>query len=65
MYSSLIKQLIAILLTEMPEYHAQAAQVEKTERAQRELLRALMNVPAAPALGRVSADAGCAAVRRA
>ena len=44
MYSSLIKQLIAILLAEMPEYRAQAAQVENTEKAQRELLRALMNV---------------------
>lgn len=44
MYSSLIKQLIAILLAEMPEYRAQAAQVEETQEAQRELLRALMNV---------------------
>ena len=41
---SLIQQLIDLLLTEMPEYYAQAAQVEKTEKAQRELLRALMNV---------------------
>ena len=40
----LIKQLIDILIAEMPEYRAQAAQVENTERAQRELLRALMNV---------------------
>ena len=40
----LIKQLIDILIAEMPEYRAQAAQVEKTEKAQRELLRALMNV---------------------
>ena len=44
MYSSLIKQLIAILLAEMSEYRAQAAQVEETQEAQRELLRALMNV---------------------
>ena len=44
MYSSLIKQLIDILIAEMPEYRAQATQVEKTEKAQRELLRALMNV---------------------
>lgn len=44
MYSSLIKQLIAILIAEMPEYRAQAAQVEETQEAQRELLRALMNV---------------------
>lgn len=40
----LIKQLIDILLSELPEYRAQSAQVENTERAQRELLRALMNV---------------------
>lgn len=44
MYSALIKQLIAILIAEMPEYRAQAAQVEETQEAQRELLRALMNV---------------------
>ena len=41
---SLIQKLNAILLSELPEYHAQAAQVENTEKAQRELLRALMNV---------------------
>ena len=41
---SLIQKLNEILLAEQPAYHAQAAQVEKTEKAQRELLRALMNV---------------------
>lgn len=41
---SLIQKLNAILLSEQPAYRAQAAQVENTERAQRELLRALMNV---------------------
>ncbi|GAA0214118.1 protein-ADP-ribose hydrolase [Selenomonas dianae] len=41
---SLIQKLNAILLSELPEYRAQSAQVENTERAQRELLRALMNV---------------------
>ena len=41
---SLIKQLIDILLTEMPEYRAQAAQVAAEQTAQRSLLRALMNV---------------------
>ena len=41
---SLIQKLNEILLAEQPAYRAQAAQVEKTERAQRELLRALMNV---------------------
>nr|WP_314806819.1 protein-ADP-ribose hydrolase [uncultured Selenomonas sp.] len=41
---SLIQKLNEILLAEQPVYRTQAAQVEKTERAQRELLRALMNV---------------------
>ena len=41
---SLIKQLTDILLAEMPEYRAQAAKVAEEQKAQRELLRALMNV---------------------
>ena len=41
---SLIQKLNEILLAEQPAYRAQAAQVENTEKAQRELLRALMNV---------------------
>ena len=41
---SLIQKLNEILLSEQPAYRAQAAQVEQTQEAQRELLRALMNV---------------------
>ena len=41
---SLIQKLNEILLAEQPVYRTQAAQVEKTEKAQRGLLRALMNV---------------------
>lgn len=41
---TLIQKLIALLLDESPAYRAQATQVEKTEKAQRDLLRALMNV---------------------
>jgi len=41
---SLIQKLNEMLLSEQPAYHAQAAQVEETQEAQRELLRALMNV---------------------
>lgn len=41
---SLIQKLNEILLAEQPAYRAQAAQVENTEKAQRELLHALMNV---------------------
>ena len=41
---SLIQKLNEMLLSEQPAYHAQAAQVEETQAAQRELLRALMNV---------------------
>ena len=41
---TLIQKLIALLLDESPAYRAQAAQVEETQEAQRELLRALMNV---------------------
>lgn len=41
---SLIQKLNEILLAEQPAYRAQAAQVKNTEKAQRELLRALMNV---------------------
>ncbi len=41
---ALIQKLNALLLDESPEYRTQAAQVEKTEKAQRDLLRALMNV---------------------
>ena len=41
---SLIQKLNEMLLSEQPAYRAQATQVEKTEKAQRELLRALMNV---------------------
>lgn len=41
---TLIQKLIALVLAEMPEYRAQVAQVEETQGAQRELLRALMNV---------------------
>lgn len=41
---SLIQKLNEMLLSEQPAYRAQAAQVENTEKAQRELLRALMNV---------------------
>ena len=41
---SLIQKLNEMLLSEQPAYRAQATQVEKTEKAQRGLLRALMNV---------------------
>ena len=41
---SLIQKLNEMLLSEQPAYRAQAAQVEETQAAQRELLRALMNV---------------------
>ena len=41
---ALIQKLNAMLLSEMPEYRAQAAEVGETEEAQRTLLRALMNV---------------------
>jgi len=41
---SLIQKLNEMLLSEQPAYRTQATQVEKTEKAQRELLRALMNV---------------------
>ena len=41
---ALIQKLNAMLLAEMPEYRAQAAQVAADAAAQRTLLRALMNV---------------------
>ena len=41
---SLIQKLNEMLLSEQPAYRAQATQIEKTEKAQRGLLRALMNV---------------------
>lgn len=41
---SLIQKLNEMLLSEQPAYRVQAAQVEETQAAQRELLRALMNV---------------------
>ena len=41
---SLIQKLNEMLLSEQPAYRTQAMQVEKTEKAQRDLLRALMNV---------------------
>ena len=41
---ALIQKLNAMLLSEMSEYRAQAAEVGVTEEAQRTLLRALMNV---------------------
>ena len=41
---SLIQKLNEMPLSEQPAYRAQATQVEKTQEAQRELLRALMNV---------------------
>ena len=41
---ALIQKLNAMLLAEMPEYRGQAAGVGETEAAQRNLLRALMNV---------------------
>lgn len=41
---SLIQKLNEMLLSEQPAYRAQAAQVEETQEAQRELLRTLMNV---------------------
>ena len=41
---ALIQKLNAMLLAEMPEYRRQAAGVGETEEAQRNLLRALMNV---------------------
>lgn len=41
---SLIQKLNEMLLSEQPAYRTQATQVEETEKAQRELLRALMNV---------------------
>ena len=43
---ALIQQLNALLLAEMPAYRAQAAKVPEEQNAQRELLRALMNVRA-------------------
>ena len=43
MYLSIIKKMNEMLLTEMPEYRAQAAEVGVSEE-QRRLLRALMNV---------------------
>ena len=41
---ALIQKLNAMLLSEIPEYRVQAAEVGETEEAQRTLLRALMNV---------------------
>ena len=41
---SLIQKLNEMLLSEQPAYRAQAAQVEETQAAQRELLHELMNV---------------------
>ena len=41
---ALIQKLNAMLLAEMPEYRGQAAGIGETEAAQRNLLRALMNV---------------------
>ena len=41
---SLIQKLNEMLLSEQPAYRTQAALVENTEKAQRDLLRALMNV---------------------
>lgn len=41
---TLIQKLIALLLDESPAYHAQAAKAGKDLAAQRDLLRALMNV---------------------
>ena len=41
---ALIQKLNAMLLSEMPEYRRQAAQVAADAAAQRSLLRALMNV---------------------
>ena len=41
---SIIQKMNEMLLTEMPEYRAQAAEIRETEAAQRNLLRALMNV---------------------
>ena len=41
---SLIQKLNEMLLSEQPAYRTQATQVEKTENAQRDLLRALTNV---------------------
>ena len=43
---ALIQQLNALLLAEMPAYRTQAAKVPEEQNAQRELLRALMNVRA-------------------
>ena len=43
---ALIQQLNALLLAEMTAYRAQAAKVPEEQNAQRELLRALMNVRA-------------------
>ena len=46
---SIIQKLNEMLLTEMPEYRAQAAEVGVSKEQQRRLLRALMNVrPARP-----------------
>ena len=41
---TLIQKLIALLLDESPAYRAQAAKAGKDLAAQRDLLRALMNV---------------------
>ena len=41
---SIIQKMNEMLLTEMPEYRAQAAEVGVSEEQQRRLLRALMNV---------------------
>ena len=41
---SIIQKMNEMLLTEMPEYRAQAAEVGASEEQQRRLLRALMNV---------------------
>ena len=41
---SIIQKMNEMLLTEMPEYRAQAAEIRETEAVQRNLLRALMNV---------------------
>ena len=49
---SIIQKMNEMLLTEMPEYRAQAAEVGVSEEQQRRLLRALMNVrPARPLSG--------------
>ncbi len=54
-----IRYLNQILLDEMPEYRAQAAQFSQEEAAQRRLLRSLMNLRPPRALeAAVSAGAG-------